>query len=197
MGRLAAGRRVARRLRPDQDRAPAAARPPCSSAAAPLRRARRRSTAARRTSPGCTRRAARWRRRTGSTTSLHVVGMFVSGDPLRSPGPHGEQQRDSSFMIWLNSDDEAVEITLPENDWVQSGRGGPLRRTHRHPARTHADLRRSAPPCRLARRRAGKFGARHRRVVAAPDLAAKAQRGHDPSSAVEVSRPLRGTTRTV
>ena len=32
-----------------------------------------------------------------------VVGMFVSGDPLRSPGPRGEQQRDKSFMIWLNA----------------------------------------------------------------------------------------------
>jgi glycogen debranching enzyme GlgX len=53
--------------------------------------------------------------------SLHVIGMFVSGDPLRSPGPHGEQQRDSSFLIWLNSGDDAVEVTLPENDWVQEG----------------------------------------------------------------------------
>ena len=34
---------------------------------------------------------------------LGVVGMFVSGDPLRSPGPRGEQQLDSSFLIWLNS----------------------------------------------------------------------------------------------
>jgi glycogen operon protein len=47
--------------------------------------------------------------------------MFVSGDPLRSPGPHGEQQRDSSFLIWLNADDEPVEVTLPKNDWVSSG----------------------------------------------------------------------------
>ena len=31
---------------------------------------------------------------------LHVIGMFVSGDPLRSPGPRGEQQRDTSFMLW-------------------------------------------------------------------------------------------------
>jgi glycogen operon protein len=51
----------------------------------------------------------------------HVIGMFVSGDPLRSPGPRGEQQRDSSFMIWLNSAAEPVEVTLPKNDWVQSG----------------------------------------------------------------------------
>jgi glycogen debranching enzyme GlgX len=53
--------------------------------------------------------------------SLHVVGMFVSGDPLRSPGPRGEQQYDRSFMIWLNPGAGPVEVTLPKNDWVQSG----------------------------------------------------------------------------
>ncbi len=53
--------------------------------------------------------------------SLAAIGMFVSGDPLRSPGPRGEQQRDSSFMIWLNGGSEPFEVTLPENDWVQSG----------------------------------------------------------------------------
>ncbi|HET8961056.1 glycogen debranching protein GlgX [Nocardioides sp.] len=53
--------------------------------------------------------------------TLHVVGMFVSGDPLRAPGPRGEQQRDSSFLIWLNSSADPVEVTLPQNDWVRSG----------------------------------------------------------------------------
>ena len=52
--------------------------------------------------------------------TLQVVGMFVSGDPLRAPGPRGEQERDSSFLIWLNSGDR-VEVTLPENEWVKSG----------------------------------------------------------------------------
>ncbi|QIX27388.1 glycogen debranching protein GlgX [Nocardioides sp. JQ2195] len=53
--------------------------------------------------------------------SLAVVGMFVSGAPLRSPGPRGEQQVDNSFMIWLNASAEPVRLTLPENAWVQSG----------------------------------------------------------------------------
>jgi glycogen operon protein len=53
--------------------------------------------------------------------SLHVVGMFLTGDPLRSPGPQGQQQRDSSFMIWLNSSEEPTEVTLPENQWVLQG----------------------------------------------------------------------------
>jgi glycogen debranching enzyme GlgX len=53
--------------------------------------------------------------------SLRTVGMFVNGNPLRSPGRHGEQQHDASFLIWLNSDPEPVEITLPPNDWEQHG----------------------------------------------------------------------------
>ncbi len=52
---------------------------------------------------------------------LHVLGMFVSGDPLRSPGPRGEQQRDTSFMLWSNASAHACEVTLAANDWVQSG----------------------------------------------------------------------------
>ncbi|MFC6286654.1 glycogen debranching protein GlgX [Nocardioides sp. GCM10027113] len=53
--------------------------------------------------------------------SLRVIGMFVSGDPLRSPGPRGEQQHDRSFAMWFNSSAEPVEVVLPENDWVHSG----------------------------------------------------------------------------
>ena len=53
--------------------------------------------------------------------SLHVVGMFLSGDPLRSPGRQGEQQRDASFMLWFNADDSPVDVVLPDNDWVTHG----------------------------------------------------------------------------
>ncbi|HEY9562781.1 MAG TPA: glycogen debranching enzyme GlgX, partial [Nocardioides sp.] len=53
--------------------------------------------------------------------SLAVIGMFVSGAPLRSPGPRGEQQVDNSFMVWLNASPESVTVALPENAWVQSG----------------------------------------------------------------------------
>ncbi len=52
---------------------------------------------------------------------LRVVGMFVSGNPLRSPGPRGEQQRDSSFMLWLNGSATACKVTFPPNEWVQHG----------------------------------------------------------------------------
>ena len=33
--------------------------------------------------------------------ALSSLGMFVSGAPLRSPGPRGEQQVDASFVLWL------------------------------------------------------------------------------------------------
>ena len=52
---------------------------------------------------------------------LGVIGMFVSGAPLRSPGPRGEQQVDKSFVLWFNSDQHHQRISLPENDWVQTG----------------------------------------------------------------------------
>jgi glycogen operon protein len=54
-------------------------------------------------------------------TSLMVIGTFLSGSPLRSPGPHGEQQIDSSFLIWSHAGDQPVEIHLPVNHWVQHG----------------------------------------------------------------------------
>jgi glycogen operon protein len=52
---------------------------------------------------------------------LRVIGMFVSGDPIRSPGPRGEQIRDSGFLVWLNATADACEATMPANAWVQSG----------------------------------------------------------------------------
>ncbi len=52
---------------------------------------------------------------------LQVVGMFVSGDPLRSPGPRGEQQRDASFTMWFNSGEEPVEVVPAEAVWAGGG----------------------------------------------------------------------------
>ncbi|MEJ7834387.1 MAG: glycogen debranching protein GlgX [Nocardioides sp.] len=54
-------------------------------------------------------------------TALSTLGMFVSGAPLRSPGPHGEQQMDASFMLWFHSGAGPVELQLPTNDWVHAG----------------------------------------------------------------------------
>jgi glycogen operon protein len=54
-------------------------------------------------------------------TSLSTLGTFLSGAPLREPGPCGEQLIDSSFLIWSVASAEPVRITLPENEWVQTG----------------------------------------------------------------------------
>ncbi len=53
--------------------------------------------------------------------TLTTVGMFVSGAPLRSPGPRGEQQVDRSFAMFFNSGDRSVQVELPANDWVHAG----------------------------------------------------------------------------
>ncbi len=53
--------------------------------------------------------------------ALDGLGMFVSGNPLRSPGPRGEQQWDASFLIWLNRGAEPLKVDLPPNEWVQRG----------------------------------------------------------------------------
>ena len=52
---------------------------------------------------------------------LRVIGMFVSGSPMRSPGPRGEVQSDSSFLIWFNGSADPADCSLPPNDWVQQG----------------------------------------------------------------------------
>jgi glycogen debranching enzyme GlgX len=52
---------------------------------------------------------------------LHTFGMFVSGDPLRAPGPRGEVLRDRSFLLWFNAHPDPGKATLPANEWVREG----------------------------------------------------------------------------
>ena len=52
---------------------------------------------------------------------LHQFGMFLSGDPLRAPGPRGERLQDASFLIWFNAHPEPGTVSLPDQDWVKSG----------------------------------------------------------------------------
>jgi glycogen operon protein len=52
---------------------------------------------------------------------LSVVGMLVTGSPLRSPGPRGEQQWDSSFLIWMNAEADPVKVTMPTDGWLHDG----------------------------------------------------------------------------
>jgi glycogen debranching enzyme GlgX len=53
--------------------------------------------------------------------SLHTFGMFVSGSPLRAPGPRGEELRDSSFLMWFNAHPEPGKAVVPANEWVDAG----------------------------------------------------------------------------
>ena len=80
---------------------------------------------------------------------LHTFGMFVSGDPLRAPGPQGEQLHDSSFLLWFNAHGDPGKATIPRNQWVQQGRGG-------------AEHRQRAPDRRAG---LGRRGARHRAAL--------------------------------
>jgi glycogen debranching enzyme GlgX len=56
-----------------------------------------------------------------SDGGLHQFGMFLSGDPLRAPGPRGERLSDRSFLVWFNAHPEPVHVTLPDQDWVKAG----------------------------------------------------------------------------
>ena len=52
---------------------------------------------------------------------LATLAMFVLGTPLRSPGPRGEQQVDSSFAIWFHAGAGPLDVVLPANEWVRTG----------------------------------------------------------------------------
>jgi glycogen debranching enzyme GlgX len=51
-------------------------------------------------------------------SQLHTFGMFLSGHPLRAPGPHGETLQDSSFLVWFHAHSQSGKVTLPCNDWL-------------------------------------------------------------------------------
>ena len=121
VGRLAARRRVARRLRPHQDRAAAAPRPPGAAAAALLRGDaddRRRSEGPRLDAPVGPRDGGR---RTGTTTRCTSSACSSPATRSAPPARAASSSATRSFLIWLNAGDDAVEVTLPENDWVQDG----------------------------------------------------------------------------
>ncbi len=43
----------------------------------------------------------------------HVLGMFLNGKEIPSPGPHGEDIADDSFILLFNAHSEDREFTLP------------------------------------------------------------------------------------
>jgi len=43
----------------------------------------------------------------------HVLGMFLNGREIQTPGPHGEEFEDDSFVLLFNANNEDREFTLP------------------------------------------------------------------------------------
>ena len=42
-----------------------------------------------------------------------VLGMFLNGQAIPTPGPHGEEVEDDSFVLLFNAHDEDREFKLP------------------------------------------------------------------------------------
>ncbi|MGH3928272.1 MAG: hypothetical protein ACRDTT_36335, partial [Pseudonocardiaceae bacterium] len=51
--------------------------------------------------------------------SLRTLGMFLTGDGIRSRGPNGERITGDSFLLWVHADTDPVEVTLPAGVWAQ------------------------------------------------------------------------------
>ena len=43
----------------------------------------------------------------------HVLGMFLNGEEIVSPGPHGEEVEDDSFVVLFNAQPEDETFMLP------------------------------------------------------------------------------------
>jgi glycogen operon protein len=60
------------------------------------------------TPSGCEMRDQDW-----ETPYARAMTVFLNGDALTEPGPHGEPVRDDSFLIMLSADREPLEFTVP------------------------------------------------------------------------------------
>jgi glycogen operon protein len=45
--------------------------------------------------------------------AARAMTVFLNGDAITEPGPHGERVRDDSFLIMFSADDQAVDFTVP------------------------------------------------------------------------------------
>jgi isoamylase len=50
--------------------------------------------------------------------SLRTLGMFIAGDGLRTRGPRGERITDDSFLLWVHSGPDPIEVRLPRDPWA-------------------------------------------------------------------------------
>jgi len=47
--------------------------------------------------------------------------MFLNGQAILTPGPHGEEVSDDSFMLLFNAHDEDRAFKLPRRRWERVG----------------------------------------------------------------------------
>jgi glycogen operon protein len=48
-----------------------------------------------------------------ATPYARAMTVFLNGEALTEPDPHGERVRDDSFLIMLSADREPLEFTVP------------------------------------------------------------------------------------
>jgi glycogen operon protein len=46
------------------------------------------------------------------------LAVFLNGDAIPDPGPHGERIVDDSFMLLFNAAHQQVTFTLPPESWA-------------------------------------------------------------------------------
>jgi glycogen operon protein len=46
-------------------------------------------------------------------SSGRAMTVFLNGDAITEPGPHGERVRDDSFLLMLSADHQALDFTVP------------------------------------------------------------------------------------
>jgi isoamylase len=54
-----------------------------------------------------------------ASTTARTLGMYLSGDGIRSRGPRGERITDSSFLLLLHAGEDEVDCRLPGPPWAQ------------------------------------------------------------------------------
>jgi glycogen operon protein len=89
---------------------------------------------------------------TWAERGANVLGVYLNGRAIPSPGPSGERIVDASFFLCLNATHEPVEFRLPDETWARRWRE--VLDTERGwcddaaPERAHAELR-AVPPLTL------------------------------------------------
>ena len=74
-----------------------------------------------------------------SVQSARTLGMYLSGEGIRTRGPRGERITDRSFLLLLHAGEDDVDFRLPGPPWAASYRIL-LDTTHERPPVDGAEL---------------------------------------------------------